>query len=369
MIIEHVYSRKVCISTNLTCNLKCIYCYEREKKNIELDVDEAIGVLTEILNTKTESGTKIKLHGGEPFLVYDKIKQLCETLWNKNFNDYYHFHVTTNGTLVHGEIQEWLIKNKDKITLKLSLDGDKRSNDINRPHSFDLIDLPFFLSTWPNLRVNMTITPSTIPFFASNIKYLHSVGIRNILCHFSLFTDWSKCNMKADFYNQLLDLIDYYIENPHIKPCSFFTYNIARTLDKREYCSSCNIGEMKAFDFQTKKYYPCYMCFPSVAGDKKSAELEKIDFSKCADTEKECCIKCPFINLCFTCYADNYIARGSVSNRDMNLCPYYKLVFCALFKYEYLRILRLKRPTFDDVLKMKAIQKWHHEVENITTHL
>ena len=188
--------------------MKCIYCYEREKKNIELDVDEAIGVLTEILNTKTESGTKIKLHGGEPFLVYDKIKQLCETLWNKNFNDYYHFHVTTNGTLVHGEIQEWLIKNKDKITLKLSLDGDKRSNDINRPHSFDLIDLPFFLSTWPDLRVNMTITPSTIPFFASNIKYLHSVGIRNILCHFSLFTDWSKCNMKADFYNQLLDLID-----------------------------------------------------------------------------------------------------------------------------------------------------------------
>lgn len=111
------------------------------------------------------------------------------------------------------------------------------------------------------------------------------------------------------------------------------------------------------------------MCFPSVAGDKKSAELEKIDFSKCADTEKECCIKCPFINLCFTCYADNYIARGSVSNRDMNLCPYYKLVFCALFKYEYLRILRLERPSFEDVLKMKAIQKWHHEVENITTHL
>ena len=78
---------------------------------------------------KTEHGTKIKLHGGEPFLVFPKIKQLCETLWEKQFPEYYHFSVTTNGTLIHGDIKRWLYENRDKITLKLSLDGSRKSHN------------------------------------------------------------------------------------------------------------------------------------------------------------------------------------------------------------------------------------------------
>lgn len=200
MVIIPKYSRKVCISTNYNCNLNCIYCYERDKKNLEFDENEAITILADILKTKTKDGTKIKLHGGEPFLVFPKIRKICESLWQQDIREYYHFHITTNGTLVHGEIQDWLYKNRSRLTIKLSLDGNKKSNDINRPNSFDKIDIPFFLNTWPDIRVNMTITPETVPYIYENVKFLHSVGVKSIISHLSLMTDWKASGLEKEFY-------------------------------------------------------------------------------------------------------------------------------------------------------------------------
>lgn len=364
-----IYSRKIYISTNLNCNLNCVYCYEKEKKSLVFNVEEAISILKEMLNSKTEHGTKIKLHGGEPFLAFPKIKQLCESIWEEDFPEYYHIHVTTNGTLVHGEIQEWLYNNRDKITLKLSLDGDKKSNDINRPKSFDLIDIPFFVKTWPNIRVNMTITPETLPYASDNIKFIHSFGFQYIYSRFSLMTDWSECNLEKEFYYQLLDLADYYLDNPKTTPCEFFSYDISWTLEETNYCSPCNVGNTKAYDFQTKKYYPCHMCFPSVCGEKLSKEFETLELRESIEEEYECCIECPFINICKTCYAENYMVRGSVSRRDLSLCKYQKIVFFVLFKYEYARILRLKEPTLKDIKKMTAIRNWYNEILQIENEL
>lgn len=92
------YSNKICISTNSSCNLRCSYCYEREKKNLEFDVEEAFNILDEHLKNRTTFGTKIKLHGGEPFIVFQKIKDLCERIWSKDYPEKYHFHLTTRLT-------------------------------------------------------------------------------------------------------------------------------------------------------------------------------------------------------------------------------------------------------------------------------
>ena len=78
------------------------------------------------------------------FFEYGKIKFLCENLWSEELEENFKIHITTNGTLIHGEVQDWLRKHKDRLALKLSLDGDKISNDQNRPKSYDLIDIPFF---------------------------------------------------------------------------------------------------------------------------------------------------------------------------------------------------------------------------------
>lgn len=41
--------------------------------------------------TKFHSGTG-KIWRGEPFLVFDKLRRLCETLWRNNYEDYFEIH-------------------------------------------------------------------------------------------------------------------------------------------------------------------------------------------------------------------------------------------------------------------------------------
>lgn len=365
MGVQRVYSNKICISTNSTCNLNCIYCYEKEKKNIEFNVDEAFKVIDQQLKKKTEFGTKIKLHGGEPFMVFSKIEQLSERLWSNEYPERYHFHLTTNGTLVHGSIQEWLYKNRDRITIKLSIDGNKVSQDINRPHSFELIDLPFFVKTWPDIRVNMTITPATLPYLSENIKFLHSKGIYNVVSHFAMMTDWSNCKLECVLYEQMSDLAEFYLNNQGISPCHFFNPDIADTLCPPLFNAACVRGQGTAYDYQTQKYYPCFMCFPAIAGERISDELSKIDFTNTDSLENEVCHQCPFLNICPTCYAENYITRGEISCRDMSLCSYQKVIIAVLFKYEYVRIMNTEPPKSNDVMKMMAIQKWQDEIDKI----
>lgn len=358
-----MYSRKLYISTNSTCNLECVYCFENAKKPFAFDVEGAVEVILKQLQTTTEHGTQISLRGGEPFLLFDKIKELCERVWSENISEYYHFHITTNGTLIHGNIKKWLYEHRSQISIKLNLDGDKISSDINRPNSFDRIDLPFFANTWSDLKVNMTVTSQTLPFLFRNVVFIHSVGAKHILTHFSIMTDWEKCHLEKVLYEQLRLLSQYYLQKPTIEPCSLFNKDISLTLS--EPCRlPCNCNQIRAYDFQTKKYYPCYMCFPSIGGEKVSKVFAQIDFT--ADSmEDECCLHCPFINLCITCYAENYITRGALSHRDMALCPYQKVTFAALFEFEYNRIIRQKDVTDEDINNMKAIQKWYPEIRKI----
>ena len=362
--MEDKYSRKICLATNYNCNLNCIYCYEREKQNINFNAEEALPILKELLSTKTEYGTKIKLHGGEPFLAFSEIRKVCEGLWNVEVADYFHFHITTNGTLVHGEIQKWLTQHKDKVTVKLSLDGDRLSHNINRSNSFDSIDIPFFIRTWKDLSVNMTITPQTLPYLAKSVKFLHSLGIKYIISHFALINNWDNSACRI-LYEQMVELIDYYIQNPRIEPCHLFKADISSTLDRHCYQYACTLNESPSYDFQSKKYYPCYMCFPSMAGGETAKKFLEIDFTNIKNIEDENCKNCPFINICVTCYADNYISRGALSKRNMSLCPYHKIIFAALFKYEYERIIRLDNPTSLDVKKMIAIKKLASEINKI----
>lgn len=39
------YSRRIYVSTNFSCNLNCVYCFEKNKNDIEFNVDEAVSIL------------------------------------------------------------------------------------------------------------------------------------------------------------------------------------------------------------------------------------------------------------------------------------------------------------------------------------
>lgn len=361
MITNSNCSRLLTLSISLSCNLKCIYCYEN-KSNKVFSVSNAIQLLKNELSKKTDKGTVIKLHGGEPFLVFTKLKELCESLWNAGIEEEFVIHTTTNGTLVHGEIQNWLYQNREKIFVKLSIDGDKYSHDFNRSNSFDQIDIPFFVNTWPDIRVNMTITPQTAKFLYHNVVFLHSVGFKEINTHFECLREWDAIETAKILHTQLIKLVGFYLDNPNLKPCLLLRHHIENVLDDDFDNALCAIGRKRVYDFETHCCYPCHMFFPSVTGHELDESINQIDFSKRSCIEHSDCLKCSFVNICFTCYAENYIMRGNVSNRNMDLCILNKVSFLATCILEYHRIIGTSNPEYADYQKMRAIHKLSHEL-------
>ena len=330
--------RNIYITTNLACNLNCIYCYEHEKGKTSFDVEQAKQTLQDALSVITEKGTVINLHGGEPFISFIKIKELCEWAWGQNFPESFKFFATSNGTLIHGPIQEWLYENRKRFVVGLSLDGTSEMHNTNRSGSFDLIDLDFFIKTWPNQNVKMTISPKSIHSLADGIIFIHEKGFKKISANLAEMIDWTEPSLLNVYKRELRKLANYYLEHPDIERCSIFNVYFAALLNK-EIKKWCGVGtEMEAIDVDGRKY-PCHLFFEAVCGKEQSEQSHTIDFSDPLVYTSEHCRACTMLPICPTCYGSNFIERGNVGERDLTLCEFQKIRFAEVARFEYNRIV------------------------------
>jgi uncharacterized protein len=106
--------------------------------------------------------------GGEPMLCYDNIIVPIVEYCNEKYPNDFDFGMTTNGTLLDEEKIIWLYEHK--FSLLLSIDGNKETQDFNRPcrdetkSSFDLINknIPTLLKYYPNLKFRSTAYAPTV---------------------------------------------------------------------------------------------------------------------------------------------------------------------------------------------------------------
>lgn len=349
--------RRICLSTNTSCNLRCRYCYELKKDSGSFSVERVYSILNSILSRKTKDGTRIKLHGGEPFLIFPKIKELCEKLWDSGFPEYFMIHMTTNGTLVQGDVQDWLYEHRNQIRLKLSLDGGETIHNLNRPDSFNHIDIDFFKRTWSDVNIKMTVSPWTLMDFHIAVIQLYELGFRNISSSFAEMVDWGEdCDFV--FYNELKKLYQYCTTNNISHICNFFDVDFHRTCNSHTVYHPCTLDIKEAYDYESDKFYPCHFYFESTAGTQKSTELMSIDLSLEQNRVSGDCKLCKFISLCHTCYAANYLYRNATSQRDPIMCKLQKAQFLAVAEFEYSRILNLSSSeiSIKDVKQLKAIK-------------
>lgn len=363
-------TRSVYITTNIACNLRCIYCYEKDKNDpSSFDLEQAKNTLKQVLVGKTPNGTLINFHGGEPFLSYLKIRELCEWAWQQNFPEKFTFFATSNGTLIHGELQNWLSKNKKRFIVGLSLDGNRKMQNTNRSNSFDLIDIDFFAKTWPDQGVKMTISQKTISNLAAGVIFIHKCGFKEIRANLAEMTDWSDNKYLGIYRKQLRKLAQFYLEHPEIQPCSLFDVRFSGVLnnDVRKWCGAGT--EMEAIDIDGRKY-PCHLFFESVCGKEKSIAASQIDFSDPKQYISPECESCELLPICPTCYGSNYISRGEIGLRDPDLCKLHKIRFAEVALYQYQKILnsdisqQSNEQRYTDMRTLEAIEKLH-EVLNL----
>lgn len=333
--------KNVMLTITEKCNLNCIYCFENNKSFRSMDRETALDIIRNELNEDNEYEQVIlDFMGGEPFEEFALIKDICEYTWSQNWKKKYIFSASTNGTLIHGEIQDWLSDNRDRFICGISLDGLPQVHNYNRSNSFDMIDLKFFIETWPNQVAKMTIYPNALPYLYESVVYLHDLGYR-ITSNLAYGPDWSGTENKVYYEDALKKLIEYYLENENIEPTTIVNMDIASVAYPNEKVRKwCGMGsQMVAFDIHGKKY-PCHFFQDMSSSMYKYEELIKIDFTNIQDTLEKKCKECILRNCCPTCYGYNQSVSGDFGKKDDQMCDYKKISALATSTLKYRKMIK-----------------------------
>lgn len=301
----------------------------------------ATAILDRELNDDRFDEYEIDFFGGEPLLEFDLIQYVVRYVANVYPDKLLVFMVTTNGTLVHGEIKEWLRRHADIMVCALSLDGTKRMHDINRCNSFDAIDVDFFAQTWPKQEMKMTVSAETLPFLSEGVIFMHEHGYR-FSANLAFDIDWSDPDNEALLERELMLLIEYYLAHPDVQPCSFLDVRISTVAaaNPEEGFRQCGAGvEMFSYDVDGKGY-PCQFFMPLSIGAERAKVAEQLVFPEeihRADFGGEC-RNCKALRICHTCYGSNYAATGNMLMKDPGWCKLQKIIFRANAYYRFRRL-------------------------------
>ncbi len=330
-------TKTILLTITESCNLDCIYCYEDYKCSKSMDFKTAIGIIDKELSSLPNGIIlDVSYMGGEPFINFKLMKQIYEH-YEKSGISNIKYTCSSNGTLVHGEIKEWIRDRFPKFSYNLSLDGIKKVQDYNRSNSFDQIDLDFYLELYKDKGfVKMTLHPDTISYLAESVKFMHSKNLHPVAnCAYGV--DWTDESVLNVYKEQLLELMDFYLENPEIRPCSLLDENIKILAYDTIYKPWCGIEKMTVFS-TSGKGFPCHFFQDVTVGKELSEKIPKLDVTRLIDYMDPVCKTCKFINLCPTCFGSNYKATGCFCKRDMNVCKTVKLQLYANAIFQFKRI-------------------------------
>ena len=309
------------------CNLDCIYCFEKAKSKKNMDLETAQGIIIhEFENSDDFNVIEFHLFGGEPILCKDFIIELVEWTCLKKFKKTFLFFIETNGTLVHGDFQTWLLKMKRIVNLGLSIDGNRETHNKNRSNSYDSIDKKFFIENYPYQPARLTIYKNTIKSLSKDIIHLHNLGFSEVDAEFANGVTWDIDFIKTDLIAELEILCNYYLENPETKECSLFDMNLPSVLHKEEKIKqSCGAGScLISYGIDGKKY-ACHIFQPNTAIFSKEMDSDQIDFCKINEFRDPECNNCILENICPSCYGMNFIRNGNIFKRNKELCEIVKI--------------------------------------------
>ncbi len=219
------------------CQLACKYCYlvgKNTKERMSWEVAKA--AIDYILDQEEEMKQESVIWdfiGGEPFLEIDLIDKICDYLKtemyrrNHHWFNSYRLSFSTNGINYDSEkVQNFISKNKDHISIGITIDGTKTKHDLNRIYKGDgeergsyedvVRNIPLWLSQFPHGGTKVTISSADIPYIKESVLHLFSLGIHevNINCVFEKV--WNEGDDKL-FENQLMKLADSIIDEEWYK--------------------------------------------------------------------------------------------------------------------------------------------------------
>lgn len=340
------------------CQLACKYCYLIGKNKEERMSWETAKAFVDLIlsdeNAYPEESVVWDFIGGEPFLEIQLIDKICDYIKVRMFELNHHwfnsfrFSFSTNGINYHTtEVQDFIQKNKEHLSVGITIDGTERKHNLNRVYKLsekgsysDVVrNIPLWLEQFPNSGTKVTISSKDIPFICESVLHLYSLGIHQVNINV-VFEDVWRDGDDILFEEQLVQLADAIIEKKYYQDyyCSFFSEMIGKPLnpvtDNQNWCGA---GKMLSVD-AAGNIYPCTR-FAQYSLRSKPAWVigtirEGIDTNKLrpfltldrTSQSKPECINCEVASGCAWCQGENYDAAKShtVFERSTAICKMHK---------------------------------------------
>lgn len=195
----------VCLNITEECNLACVYCFtEHHSHHMTLDIaKDAAKWLHKnaVLSSKIQNREvipNIGFFGGEPTLMWDSIIVPLVKWIREEKKWKFTFGITSNCVLLDKEKVDFLVQ--EQIGLLISMDGNEKSQNINRPcknsylNSFDLVskNLPYIAKNFPFSTYRSTISRKSAPYLFDNLMYAGKMGFEHVFAIINDFEEWDK---------------------------------------------------------------------------------------------------------------------------------------------------------------------------------
>lgn len=298
-ILEHNSQKRLkqlILQVTQQCNLRCEYCaysgiYDGNRTHTagkQMDFETAKKAIDFFFAHSTESANvAIGFYGGEPLLEFNLIKKCVDYINTINEGKHIMFSMTTNGTLLSGDIAKFVAENK--FVLGISLDGSKKEHDVSRKFangkgSFDIViqNLKDLAEKYPEYeRENVNIFTTVNPYMDLGcvLEYFSTSDIIND--HSIMFNTMVPTNLKDDiqykesyfqvrsyeYIKGLFSMVDK-LDQKYVSQLTRSSLDFATRLKKNLYFKSelssiihpggpCQPGILRLFVRYDGNFYPC----------------------------------------------------------------------------------------------------------------
>lgn len=357
----HVQDVDIQVTEN--CNLCCTYCFQHNKSKARLSFEDAkkfIDILLladendcDYVNTKKNHGIIIGFVGGDALLEIDLIDKVVTYFVNRMIElnhpwlDKWIVHLDTNGVLYFDErVQRFLRKWPNTSTVEISLDGSKEMHDMCRifPDGSGSYDYAYRAVTSimnhgvePGSKI--TVAPDNVHLLVDAIKNFIDIGFTKILCN-CVFEDVWTDEICSQYYNQLIKLADYLVDNGLSNKIVFspFSDNLYVPEDPTYLCNRCG-GDGQMVSLGADGYIcNCYRYNRSALGDsqeplyighvdrgigitaKDKANIASMRACNRRSLSDDECFFCPIAKGCNYCNGYSYELYGTPCKRTKFHC-------------------------------------------------
>lgn len=395
-------SRSVTFQVTDACNLACTYCYQTHKGTKSMSFETAKKYIDLILSG--EKGFKdfidpsfskaiiMDFIGGEPLLEINLIDEIVDYFRTRAIElmhpwaTFFKIGICSNGVLYrHPDVQRFLHKYKDVLSLSITVDGNQALHDSCRVFhdgspSYHLAEdaVKDWMSRGHYMGSKITIAQENLPYLSDAIKHFISMNFTEINANCVFEAYWTVQDAKL-LYTQLKEIGDYIlsISSPEYIYFGYFDRTAFKPLpesDNRNWCGGT--GDMIACD-PDGNLFPCIRYMRSSLGDSQPPYcIGSVDtgIAQCEQHQNclnclnsitrksqstEECWNCPISSGCAWCSGYNYQVYGTPNKRVTRICIMHKaraLANCYYWNTYYRKIGSSER------MKLYVPREWALEI-------